>query len=293
MLSGSLEVIEFEPRQAIADAPPPDHPPESEHLLRRLRFEPRTLRSCAAALAVLTVHALLITPALWGGGSSREIQVQRYRNDTALQWVVLQDSSGHAAIIGSPSSPPPTMKAIRVTNAPRMLPTIPAEPTSEWPDGQSGLSAMNGRYLGQMRARIERAWLRPRTSIGAPIFECQVQVDQDIDGRVLAVTLVECNGGTRWQLSLVHAIEAASPLPAPPNPAAFLHHVLLTFRAMAYSPDAAAQLYVPPKAVTADDEPDANDAWQALGEAARAHTGKRVLLRIEGSKVEFESDRKQ
>lgn len=280
MLRGSLEVIEFEPRQVIADAAPPAHPCKSELLLSRLRLERRTLASCAAALGALAIHALLIAPALWGEGRFRTPQNQRHKGDTALQWVVFEDTSGNSAIVGSTSPPPLTMRAIRLTDAPAMPPTLPLEASNRQSEGQSGLSAMSGRYLAQIRARIERAWLRPRTAIGEPIFQCQVQMDQDSAGRILATTLVECNGSTSWQLSLVHAIEAASPLPAPPNPAVFAHHILLTFRAMPYSPGTSAQFYEPSRSVAADDAPEKRNAQsrhalQALGEDARAISEER------------------
>jgi hypothetical protein len=153
---------------------------------------------------------------------------------------------------------------------------------------------MYGRYVGQIRARIDRAWQRPRTAIGAPIFECQAQVDQDSVGRVREVTLVQCNGDARWQLSLVHAIEAASPLPAPPSAEVFTHRVLLEFRATAYSPGAPSELYEPPGALPANYEAQQNErrsqeAFQALREAARASHPHRVIeLRIEGSSTEVE-----
>jgi hypothetical protein len=154
-----------------------------------------------------------------------------------------------------------------------------------------------GRYLGQIQARIERAWLRPRGAIGAPIFQCQVQVDQDGVGRVQEVMLLECNGGSPWQLSLVHAIELASPLPAPSDPAVFVHHILLEFRAVAYSPGASAQLYEPPlSAVPTRDAENGRDgssrnAFQTLREAAQAQKPRVLKLQIEGSKVEVEPDR--
>jgi hypothetical protein len=293
VLKGSIQVMEFEPRQVTADAVPPEHPADSEDLLSRLRREHRTLTSCAAALAALGLHALVIAP-VWGGGPFRQPQEQTHRSDTDLQWVALEDSSGHSAIIRPPSPPPLTMDAIRTTDVLPKLPTLAHYDSNR--QGQSGLGAMSGRYLGQIHARIERAWLRPRIAIGAPVFQCQVRVDQDSAGRVLTITLVECNGGTPWQLSLVRAIEAASPLPAPPNPGVFAHHVLLTFRAVAYSPGTPTQLYEPPSAVVADYEPEgrdalSHDALQALADAARRHSSKVIELRIEGSKIELESDR--
>jgi predicted small lipoprotein YifL len=92
----------------------------------------------------------------------------------------------------------------------------------------------------------------------------------------------------------VHAIEAASPLPAPPNPAIFTHRVLLQFRATAYSPGAPGELYEPPAALSASDraqqsEKNSQKAFQTLREAARAPHSRTVIeLRIEGSSAEVE-----
>lgn len=295
MVRGSLEVTEFKPRPALADAPPPAHPCKTEHLLSRFRLENRKLTSCASAFAVLALHILLVAPALWGDGPFRPTQHQGYWGDTALQWVVLEDSSGNSAILGSLPSPGLTLRTISLTDVLPTPATLSAEASDGQADGQSGLGAMSGRYGGQIRARVERAWLRPRAAIGDPIFQCQVQVDQDNVGRVLAVTLVECNGSTSWQLSLVRAIEAASPLPAPPNPAVFAHHVLLTFRALPYSASAPAVLYEPPRPVAPDDgsvgrDAQSRHALQALREAAGAPSAKSVTLRIEGSRIDVQPE---
>jgi hypothetical protein len=109
--------------------------------------------------------------------------------------------------------------------------------------------------------------------------------------------LLQCHGDARWKLSLVHAVEAASPLPAPPNPAVFTRHVLLQFRAMAYSAGAPADLYEPPAVQVADtrlgeDGQRSQNAIEALRAAARApHSHKVLELRIEGSKAEVEPER--
>ena len=251
--------------------------------------------SCAAAVAALALHVPFIAPVLWGGGAFAHPQERKYPGDAAtLQWIILEDSSSHSA--GITAAPSPSLSAIGVTDA---LPKLPAESLSSLSgqsDDRTGLGAIYGRYLGQIQARVDRAWLRPRTGVGGPIFQCQVQLDQDKAGRVLAVTLLECNGDARWRVSLVHAIEAASPLPAPPNPAVFVDHVLLTFRAAAYSPGAPVQLYEPPGAVPVAHDPDGGntrprDAFQALAEATRAHSSRAINLRIEGSKVEVEPQR--
>jgi hypothetical protein len=200
-----------------------------------------------AAFAAAALHLLLAAPAFLAGGSSSQRPQEQYRGDAAdLQWVILADSAGHPRIRPHPTEP--RLTSIAVTDALSTLPWSspppdPSEGPRAQPEGQASLGALYGRYLGQIHARIDRAWLRPRTAIGAPIFQCQVQMDQDSSGRVQEVTLLECNGDARWQLSLVHAIQAASPLPAPPDPAVFVHHVLLGFRATAYVPGASLELY--------------------------------------------------
>lgn len=302
MVRGALEVVEFVPRQ-VTDADPIDYPDGSagtEYIWSRLRLEYRTLTSCAAALAAVALHAVLIVPALWASGTPPHPTDRKYAGDTALQWVVLDDSPAVVAA-RPPPLPAPILAAVglpSVLPSPELPPSVPAAPKGKnaQSDDQSSLGVMYGRYVGQMHARIDRAWRRPRTSIGAPIFQCQVQIDQDSLGRVGEVTLLQCNGGPRWQLSLVHAIEAASPLPAPPDPAVFVRHVLLEFRAMAYSPGADAQLYEPPGVRGPDSEPgedelQSQNVFQALRETAKeAHSGKVIELRIEGSKAEVEPE---
>lgn len=108
-----------------------------------------------------------------------------------------------------------------------------------------------GRYMSQINARIERLWVRPqsapygatlwstmaprvtsgaRTTIeSAATFRCRVQILQSRDGNVVEVTLLDCDGSPKWQQSLVNAIDAASPLPAPPSEAVFARSLVLDF----------------------------------------------------------------
>ncbi len=99
-----------------------------------------------------------------------------------------------------------------------------------------GHALMFGRYLGQISARIERAWMRPRSALASARFSCQTKIEQDDDGRVLSVELQRCNGDARWQRSLVAAVEHASPLPAPPTRSVFAKTLLLDFSADAFQP---------------------------------------------------------
>lgn len=217
-----------------------------------------------------------------------------------MQWVVLEDSSRAAAHSKAPSIPLPTLTTIGVrdplsTLALGLATAGASGAKNRQAAGPSGFGELYGRYVGQIQARIDRAWLRPRTAIGAPIFQCQAQIDQDHQGRVAEVTLIACNGDTRWQVSLVRAIQAASPLPAPPNQAVFTRHILLEFRAVAYAPGASADLYEPPG--TAHELPSSADellpekVFRTLRDASRVQSGKAIALRIEGSKVEVEPDR--
>jgi hypothetical protein len=76
---------------------------------------------------------------------------------------------------------------------------------------------------------VERAWMRPRSVTAAGSFSCRVQITQDKHGNVQEVTLEKCTDDPRWQVSLVRAITAASPLPAPPDPAVFSSLLTIEF----------------------------------------------------------------
>lgn len=115
-------------------------------------------------------------------------------------------------------------------------------------------SLLFGRYTGQINARIERAWRKPRSAVtdetAVPslatlndkasdaeeddLFRCAVRITQDIRGNVKETELVRCNGTLVWQQSLVNAIQQASPLPAPPSPTVFTNALTLSFESRAY-----------------------------------------------------------
>lgn len=104
-----------------------------------------------------------------------------------------------------------------------------------------------GIYTGQIQARIERVWRRPRSAVNeaavptpAPddvTFQCQAQIVQDSHGNVQEILLPQCSGSSDWQQSLVIAIRQASPLPAPPSESVFTNSVMLTFVGLPYSAD--------------------------------------------------------
>jgi len=132
-----------------------------------------------------------------------------------------------------------------VVLSPDPTPAAQSDATSEdAPDAsfhQAGDQAQHarlyGRYLGQLQARIERAWMRPRSEIGAPQFSCRARIAQHRTGDVVDVRLDHCNGSPRWQRSLESAIRTASPLPAPPDPSVYADRLWLTFHSESFQPD--------------------------------------------------------
>ncbi len=103
-----------------------------------------------------------------------------------------------------------------------------------------------GRYLAQVQARIERAWQRPRTEIGAARFQCRVRVVQTPDGRVTQILYDGCSGADRWRKSLDAAIRTASPLPAPPDRSVYADAMSLQFESDPFDPRGSAEGFEPP-----------------------------------------------
>lgn len=89
----------------------------------------------------------------------------------------------------------------------------------------SGLAA---QWSAAIRARIERAWIRPDSA--RPGLDCTVAVTQAPGGTVLRVAVRTCNGDEAVRQSIEDAVLRASPLPAPPDPALFERELLLRFR---------------------------------------------------------------
>lgn len=116
-----------------------------------------------------------------------------------------------------------------------------------------------GRYVNQIVARVERGWMRPHTPPSGttfwgrpvltekasrspagkaelpPLFKCRAQILQSRAGEVLEVTLLDCDSSAEWERSLVNAIDAASPLPAPADASVFARSLTLSFTSAAPS----------------------------------------------------------
>jgi hypothetical protein len=160
-----------------------------------------------------------------------------------------QQTTLQAAILS-----PPDLTKVRIRtpinfDPPALLETLAlSEDVSSKPANGSGDGAEQARlfgiYTGQIQARIDRVWRRPRTPVNdageeksATIdsFQCEAQIVQDAKGNVQEILLPRCNGSAAWQRSLVAAIQQASPLPAPPSTKVFSKSISLSFVGLAYA----------------------------------------------------------
>lgn len=94
--------------------------------------------------------------------------------------------------------------------------------------GQLRASGLAAQWSAAIRARIERAWIRPDSA--RPGLDCTVAVTQAPGGTVLRVAVRSCNGDEAVRQSIEDAVLRASPLPAPPDPALFERELILRFR---------------------------------------------------------------
>lgn len=217
----------------------------------------RLVRSCCSAAIVVFAHLLMIGYAIGYNAKPVPHAQPLTQGPGSIAIVSDQDPVMTLILIDEPrppraETPPPTIDDLAsrgFTPDIRLIKLL--SPTADLPsdDSQTRAATTNspsssldpvlrgvlfGRYVGQVNARIQRAWLRPRDAIGADRFSCRVLIQQDDKRHVIRTTLQACNGDVRWQLSLVRAIQRASPLPAPPDPRVFADALTLTFNAMPY-----------------------------------------------------------
>jgi TonB C terminal len=196
----------------------------------RLR-EGRWLTGGGAALLSIAIHILLAQSVLTAEG----VRMKRAPREEGL-------GANALAVDGEPVT---TLILIEQPEAEPREGSSPEADSLEPTSDRQARAELFGRYLGQVRARIERAWWRPRAPIGSDLFDCDLLVIQDARGKVLEVTLQRCNGSIPWQMSLVRAVERASPLPAPPDPKVFTGSLRLSFTSHAYAPGADEQGFEP------------------------------------------------
>lgn len=80
-------------------------------------------------------------------------------------------------------------------------------------------SAEQAAWLALIRARVDRAWIRPPSARAG--VNCEVHVTQVPGGVVTAVEIGSCNGDQAVRESIEAAVYRASPFPTPSNPDVF------------------------------------------------------------------------
>lgn len=275
---GSIEISTFEPltveNAPALEPPPPEHPVREYVKARQYAIEQQIPGAVVGAVLSVLLHALLVTSYAWGVSAhshhrhwhpigSSDTSGAQQNDSSSMQWVVvdlgpsLGASSKHTIHVNPKLA---LVKSAKVTS--REMADVAAELDSGFQKvsaaGDSVSAAdsaavgnvlvkLAGRYVGQIDARIDRAWLRPRSAIGAPRFACRVRINQSRAGDVLNVGLERCNGSSKWQRSLIEAVRAASPLPQPPKPTVFAPVVHMSFESVAYHPGAFPGKYAPLK----------------------------------------------
>ena len=218
------------------------------------------------ALASLLLHVLLLTPALLGAAThTRHVPNSEASSmsvgsseESSMMLVSIEQSGSDARSaretddVASPSASPDALLPVAMPDfaLPAALVQSDGEENEEAPANEArtsdpGHAPLFELYVGQIDARIQRAWIRPRTSIDSVMFACRVRITQDSNGRVQEMEIVRCNGDIAWQTSLVRAIQSASPLPAPPDPKVFSHTVTLNFTSLPFSPNASPEGFEP------------------------------------------------
>jgi hypothetical protein len=224
------------------------------------------------AATMLLLHSLLFVVAVWGDGAplgprppervgaganlgTAEGGSQERLIIVQLQAEMQQTPQPAEQPVLLEKIRPPSMLAITGSDALPMTPLFPSEKGEASQASEADMIArtqLMGVYEQQIRARIERAWLRPREPVGRqpgnPVqdenhFRCRVLIRQNERGGIREVELQRCNGSERWQRSLTDAIFSSSPLPAPPNAQVFADVFSMQFEALSYSEAQPTELY--------------------------------------------------
>lgn len=239
------------------EAPTPVMRSDSAHRIINWRLSDRVRRwsaSGCAAIATLIMHSLLLAPFMIGTGHRKQssphvegsIVSAHIGEESGSTLVFLNDYSINTLGLSESQAGSAMERVERIIEKAILSASIDdavLPPTVEFEQQDSveasykeqggdgvGLAELFGRYMGQIQSRIARAWIYPPRS-SQPNFRCNVQIKQSRRGDVQEVMLQRCDHDIDWQLSLVKAIESASPLSAPPIEKVFSELVALDFSA--------------------------------------------------------------
>jgi tetratricopeptide (TPR) repeat protein len=172
---GSLEISRFSPVEVVS------------------LWDSRVVTSVTGALFSVLLHLALIGAVSWGGGrhdvptpsprGTRAIQAD-VTDEMALQWVSMDEGDSAQSGIRAARALLAVPRLIPITPIVDLVPVAANLPETDsgsthvGDNGGAGAPA-DGRYLGQISARIDRAWRRPAEPIGANWFICQARIDQE------------------------------------------------------------------------------------------------------------------
>jgi hypothetical protein len=258
-----IEIVEW------VDSP---HPMVSPRRKARRFFSPSTM----GMMGTVILHALIVPSAYLEIQAHQAkppkipqegaLRIDAPENATDLVLLVLPTipSSGPSMMASAVSQFVSDQKPLKmpldldvsVPSALEILPLNEDQALAAQANGGDGIeqARLFGIYTGQLQARIERIWSRPRGPIyendegdsptsAAASFQCQVQIVQDVRGNVQEILLPQCNGSVAWQQSLVMAIRQTSPLPKPPSSIVSSRSIALTFIGLPYADGSAEDEY--------------------------------------------------
>lgn len=257
-------------------------------------------------VATMLVHIVFLTPVLWEGGMNKSprqpeavgsaANAGSAQGAAAEQMILIDLGTVSESLpdVSRPASP------VQLAAAPALLQmlgpdSLPLKPLFVDPEGESSTpteadliarTQLVGLYEGQIRARIERAWRRPRTPLADRQFNCRVKVEQDARGNVLSVKLQTCEGTQDWFDSMIHAVKAASPLPAPPNRAVFAGTFQMSFHALSYQEGENEEGFAPAYVVDAGNLQTSPGSRALSMQPGMPRSGD-VILRGSGNQVEW------
>jgi hypothetical protein len=194
---------------------------------------PRYVVVGVGALVSLLMHVLIITAVTWGGRHVKQ-PARQPPNEIGMELVSLDDNESIKAPtaledIGELALSSITVDAAMADVSFPLPESGPAHADADDAEA-STRSMLFGRYMGQIDARIQRAWFKPHEVPKNGLFTCRVRIEQGPTGAVTEIALERCNRDAAWQMSLVQAIQLASPLPAPPDPKLFTRVLHMEFR---------------------------------------------------------------
>jgi colicin import membrane protein len=88
-------------------------------------------------------------------------------------------------------------------------------------------SGAQAQYVAQIKARIQRNWIRPPSARAG--LKCIVKVTQIPGGEVVSASLGACNGDEAVKQSILSAVLRSSPLPTPADPTLFVRNLNFEF----------------------------------------------------------------